>query len=496
MIDNISPVIDHSILALVATTTHLLLVDLQSKQTTIVEKDKPEYYGISWLPNSDSLVLSHSATDNSKLIDIEAYANSEVGYLSSGNIVSERFLSAPHQILCASDGRVICTNTGRNSITVVDLHKPGFFQEKRLSSARWDRLSLGSTTGDHLNSIFEKDGKVYVIVHGHSRGAALAVLSYPELEILEIAPIDGRTGLHNIWVTEDEQKISCHSSIGGLIDVESNKVIWQAGSPVYTRGLAATSNIVLVGESEITGRDLRRTSASGLWVLEKNSLKTLDYIYLGMYGAVNEVRLLNVPDLAHHGHIFNGYQNLLEDNYTNRLQASRVETAHRLLADNVAWSNYELVYGAPQRTESGKKRAEPDSLCLIVQKSDQQAINRSLKFNYEVNVNNPGAHLSVVIYQGAGGDDNMHAFLMQPDTNGQLKMSVWINDGLEWKKISVTEITGLPSFGEIEATVNAESFDLYVNEALQITKPSNSISMIEGSLGIRWSDSTVTVLNV
>ncbi|OYT81274.1 MAG: hypothetical protein CFE48_05425 [Pseudomonas sp. PGPPP2] len=133
---------------------------------------------------------------------------------------------------------------------------------------------------------------------------------------------------------------------------------------------------------------------------------------------------------------------------------------------------------------------------MIVQKSDQQAINRSLKFNYEVNVNNPGAHLSVVIYQGAGGDDNMHAFLMQPDTNGQLKMSVWINDGLEWKKISVTEITGLPSFGEIEATVNAESFDLYVNEALQITKPSNSISMIEGSLGIRWSDSTVTVLNV
>ena len=93
--------------ALVATTSWLLLVDLKSKQVQPVEKERPEYYGISWFPGDKELVLSHSGLDNASLVDIAAYAQSETGWLSKGGLSSRTFLSQPHQILCAPDGKVI-----------------------------------------------------------------------------------------------------------------------------------------------------------------------------------------------------------------------------------------------------------------------------------------------------------------------------------------------------------------------------------------------------
>ena len=140
--------------ALVATTGYLLLVDLQSRKVLPLERKRPEYYGISWFPGEDELVLSHSGVNNSDLVDISSYAQSEQGWLSKGVKNSRRFLSQPHQILCAPDGRVISTNTGRNVISVVDLNRSSVFQEAGISDARWDRLALDRITGDHLNSVF------------------------------------------------------------------------------------------------------------------------------------------------------------------------------------------------------------------------------------------------------------------------------------------------------------------------------------------------------
>ena len=107
-------------LALVATPRFLLLVDLESRRVSVIEDGRQEYYGITWRPGGDQLILSHSGLDNESLVDLESYALSEVGWISAGPLHSSRFLSQPHQILCGPDGRVICTNTGRNSVVVID----------------------------------------------------------------------------------------------------------------------------------------------------------------------------------------------------------------------------------------------------------------------------------------------------------------------------------------------------------------------------------------
>src|ERR1700722_10918966 len=244
---------------LVKTTRARMLVELGAKRVVPLEWDRGEYYGISWFPVSEDLVLTHSLLDNANLVDLATYAQSEISILSAGTRETKGFLSAPHQIVCGSDGRVICTNTGRNAVSVLDLKRPDIVQEARISPARWDRLDLGNPIGDHLNSVFEKNGVLYVVAHRFGKGSAIATFSYPDMQLLDVERIKNRTGLHNIWVTEEGQRIACHSSAGSLIELNSNAALWESGGQSYMRGLAATPDFILVGESQKSKRERRRT---------------------------------------------------------------------------------------------------------------------------------------------------------------------------------------------------------------------------------------------
>jgi hypothetical protein len=474
-----------STLAIVATTRFLLLVDLEQKNVIPLEANRPEYYGVSWQPGSTNLTLSHSGIDNALLVDISTYAQSEVGWISQANASSPPFLSQPHQVLCASDGRVICTNTGRNAISVIDLAKPSHFQEVGISSARWDRLSLSHITGDHLNSVYEKNGFLYVIAHRHSKGSALATFSYPDLKLIELKELHNRSGLHNIWVNEEGQQISCHSEAGSVIDLVNNEVLWEAGSPIYTRGLAATNEIVLVGESQKTVRDLRGSSMSGLWIIDRNSWKAIDYLCLGPYGAVNEVRLLNVPDEAHHRHPFAGTENLLSQSLLSSMKNQRMSATYATEKAFV-WKKFDLIFGAPTSDENGSRYADGNNLCLVVKKTYLSQNTALLKFSYTFDQSAAQAHVSCVIdYKGNGGDTNMTALLIQP-AGDKAQLSLWNQDGMTWSVTAGVSVRDLPISGHVIMTMNETAVDLNINGIKVITLPTKQFHIEYGTLGIRW----------
>lgn len=497
--------------ALVATTGYLLLVDLQLRNVRPLESTRPEYYGISWFAGGDELVLSHSGVNNSDLVDISSYAQSEKGWISKGNRNSRNFLSQPHQILCAPDGRVICTNTGRNVISIIDLDKPNVFQEAGVGNARWDRLALDVITGDHLNSIFLHVDKLFVIAHGHNKGSRIAAFSYPDLELLSVTSLGKRTGLHNIWITSEGQRISCHSEIGGLIDVDSAEPLWDSGSPVYTRGLAATRDYVVVGESQKVGRDLRRGSLSALWILDRKTWQAVDYLCLGPYGAVNEVRLLDVPDEAHHGTPLSNLQNFLKrvtvtDKTQEQLWApvgggqvpqdiaqGRLQAARAAIAGRRVWSSYNVVLGSPETLLDGSKRAAA-GLCLALKQAAASLSTESFTYALEVD---QASHVSAVLgYAGQGGDTHMAALLVQASGNEGV-LSVWLHNGRAWKQLPKYAVFGLPMQGRFLLSVTSATAILCIEgiEVLRIDASTLGLDCCNRGLGIRWIGATVKPLD-
>jgi len=478
------------IYAIVATVRALLLVELKSKRVIPLEWDRPEYYGITWRPEGLDLILSHSMLDNNELTDVSSYAMSEVGVLSEGAFTTHPFLSQPHQIVFASDERIVCTNTGRNSIAIFDPARPNLMQEARVSEARWDRLSTDNVPGDHLNSVFEKNGVLFAIAHRHGKGSALATFRFPELEMLGIESVKNRSGLHNIWVTDDGQRISCHSEAGSLIELNSGTVLWDSGSPVYTRGLAASADFVLVGESERVPRATRRHSMSGLWLIDRATWQALDYLCLGAYGAVHEVRLLNMKDEAHHGHLFAGLDVLLTRDRRNDMTADRLNASNHVRQSKAMWKSFDLIFGSPVLSENGGQTADREILCLLLQQAQNRAI-RNLNFSFSIANQDGDSHMAIVAYRGQGGDTDMDALLIHRVSETEAEMSRWIHDGHSWNRRADTAIGGLPLSGDVRFSVTGDGVELAINGLSFTGSYLDDFPTDSGSLGIRWLGATV-----
>jgi hypothetical protein len=138
------------------------------------------------------------------------------------------------------------------------------------------------------------------VAHNFNRGSYILELDWPTIEEKERRRVRDATGIHNLWIDETGRFIARDSNNGSLIDANTSETLWYGRSGGYTRGLAATDEAILVGHSEISPRASRRFSETGLWVLDRN-FRMLDYQYLGHFGAVQDIRIVDVPDLCHHG---------------------------------------------------------------------------------------------------------------------------------------------------------------------------------------------------
>jgi hypothetical protein len=479
-------------LALVATPRFLLLVDIDRRSAIPIESGRPEYYGISWGPTASDLTLSHSGLDHESLTDLAAYAASEVGWISSGRTESPPFLSAPHQILCGSDGRVICANTGRNCVTVIDPQRPGLYQEGRVGSARWDRLSAADHSGMHVNSVWESDGRLYVVAHGFERGSQLAVFRYPTLELIALEPLADVSGIHNYCITSSGDRISCHSATGSLVDPHDGRVLWRSGTAGYLRGLAVGPQAIIVGDSPKLPRGGRSAADGGLWVIDRKTWRVRDYLCLGPYGVVNEVRLLDEPDEAHHGVPFAGVKGLLSrddrrDRSAERLAvARRAEEAERSLP-------FDRVLGTPEIDAQGRWVAGED-LCLIVTREHSP---EQVAFAYDFSNADAAAHCSLVIgYRGPAAPTNgmsvndkdagMDALLInRGHVHAPPVLSHWRHDGVAWKCVE-SGICEVPLSGRVVAERQGGDVIVTGADGMRFGFPLERFMRPDLSWGCRW----------
>lgn len=100
-------------------------------------------------------------------------------------------------------------------------------------------------------------------------------------------------------VRDDGLRLSCDSMNCGLVDLITDKAVWQSEPNSLTRGLAANSENIYVGSSNIATRKERGNSETGIWVVDAGTMRTKDYHWLGDMGGVHEIRIIDELDLCH-----------------------------------------------------------------------------------------------------------------------------------------------------------------------------------------------------
>jgi len=282
---------------LIATAQALLRYDTETNQTFIVQDANPLYYGISWFPNSDRMYLSHSG-GSGNLASIEAYMRSEVGFISeSGQRTSPQLLSNPHQIRCLTPPFIAATNTGRNSIIILN-STDWSTRQIRFDDVHWDRFDPAGQ-GSHFNSVEFDGNKLYVLAHNFDAGSYELQITWPDLASVTRRSLPGQQ-LHNLWYRDNDTHISCDSPNGGLVELNTGRQLWRHdGQKFYTRGLASNGKHIFVGATEIAPRDEREFRISRIIVLDAESYRLEDMVELGPFGDVCEVRIIDEFDLCH-----------------------------------------------------------------------------------------------------------------------------------------------------------------------------------------------------
>jgi hypothetical protein len=277
---------------LVTTPLQIFFIDENIGRVSILRSGDGYYFGITH--KKDVIILSHSS-----------------GYLQFCKMnakphLTSRHLYQPHQIEWVED-KILVTNTGKNCISIFD-ERGILCQDVFLNEIRWDDKNV-NREGNHFNSVHKYSNKVYVVAHNYEKPSEVWQLSWPDLMVENVQACPAGWA-HNIWVS-DFGKVICNSRDNSLYNILTNETIWRSNEAgTLTRGLAVSDKNIFVGYSSFSERHDRFWKSGGIWVIDKNTLKTIEQISIPGSGDINEIRIVDELDDAHNGEIL--HSNSLE----------------------------------------------------------------------------------------------------------------------------------------------------------------------------------------
>ncbi|KPJ75498.1 MAG: hypothetical protein AMJ54_14810 [Deltaproteobacteria bacterium SG8_13] len=283
---------------LLATPLSIYTYCLKSGKLETLVYGKGDFYGISW--QQDAIYISSSNLDAATLLTESDYRKSGVGtvtrFSEEGHQIVCSGISQPHQILVDTGGNLLVTNTGYNTVDIVNFNTD---QKYRLNLSETKCEVVGhEKLGNHFNSLYDHDGSYYIVAHNNSRDSEVYKIDKAQGSVTHKYKTDAQWA-HNVWICEHGM-IICDSKNGSLYEVYGNHTIWKADeAPIITRGLAATEDYIFIGRSEYGNRFSRRYSDGGFWIVDRKTLKTLETVKLENTGCINELRLFGRRDDCH-----------------------------------------------------------------------------------------------------------------------------------------------------------------------------------------------------
>lgn len=471
---------------LVTTSSYVLRYCTETRTTFIVESNRPGYYGVSWFSGGSFPFFSHAgyAIGNDP-VSSEDYMLSEVGFLSNGDRCSNAFLSVPHQIRCVEDNVIAVANTGRNCLSLVNA-QDWSVRQVRFSDVLWDRMGADQS-GNHYNSIEYKNGRLFVVAHNFSKGSFTVELEWPSLRVIEISQYQV-SSIHNLWVRDDEIWIACDSMRNGLIDLKTERMLWQTDHWSFTRGLAANSRDIYVGSSENAPRHLRQYSETGIWVIDAGTMKTRDYHWLGQFGGVHEVRLIDEFDLCHSVGPITLPPNLLGLLVTDYFRTTRLASAE---VSSKFREDWKIELGEVEHVSDGKFLLPAGSLNLATRRYESSGLDVTISACLSIKSRCDAQSAILGGYLGPA-DQNMVALLLSGLTTGQINLGLWISRGGEWVCTFVRP-HALP-FANVRLILRRDMISIQLNDQ-EIFAMANSNS-VASRVGVRGMNGEVADFSV
>ena len=479
-------------LAAASTSNGLYLIDFEREWVgKLPLRYDGALYGFSWFQGAGDLticflpVIPPVSGDE----DLLWYAGSEVGFVANDRWCSRRQLSHAHQILCTSDRRVVCSNTGRNCLTVLDPESPYLSVEWHSSDRRWDRESSADNRGEHLNSVFERDGALWVMAHRFDRGSRVTRLAYPSLRIVESFDVPWCTGMHNLWTEGDGTLLALDSFGGAIVEARSGDVWLQLPMDGLLRGVASTQTHLLVGSSPLGARSGRQAGDPRILAFDRiRGMLTMEVMLEGA-GCVRDIRILDEPDLAHHG------VPLAEP---DRLRTAATEVSARFVRvyDKGARSyrptdSWIRCVGGPRPefASNGSLRST-EQVCRAIFPTPSTG---SVGFRYKFEQGTTG-HASLAIDVGPMFLADRDAHLLLLNFDGKFAFaSIWSHatDCLDWRYDAELELEPQPATGTVSAHVGTNGeWRLRIN-GLEIKHPLLASAAGRRLWGCRWLNALV-----
>lgn len=418
---------------LVTTPKFLLKYCPDTRQTWVLETGRSEYFGASWFAGDETITLSHSGLDNSRLQTAMDYMLSEVGFLSNGASTSERFLSAPHQIRCLENDLIAATNTGRNCLSIVD-RKNWSIRQYRFSEFLWDRYGSSEQVGSHYNSIEFKNDRLYVLAHNFKKGSYTLEIEWPSMTLIQTFQHES-SGMHNIWIRDDGSHIACDTMNNGLIDLASGRMLWQTEARALTRGLAATAQRIFVGGFENSAREMRTKSETGIWEIDASTMRSTDYHWIGAYGSIHEIRILDQHDLCHpvgcpSPSAYAG--GVLAPDYWKSL---RLSSAQKRIEAERDWKVLEGLFNFATSEDFAFSEGRL-SLALSGHRPDQFT---SVSAVLRLQDCKPGDHCGLIVGHTGPLSDNMFSLIFLAGEIGHNQIGLWSCQNGEWSCLKSVE---------------------------------------------------------
>ncbi|MDF1844704.1 MAG: hypothetical protein P1U77_25085 [Rubripirellula sp.] len=184
------------------------------------------------------------------------------------------------------------TDTYNNRLFVYSM--VGGIPKKRVEYYPGGKLANGRESSNyaHMNSIWRSGSDIYVLFHNETRktGQNSEIVRLDANHEIAERISTNASNAHNV-VRVNDDFLYCDSLNGKLIHGDS--VVYE--SEYFTRGLAVTPDLVLLGASEYGARETRDTLAGGVTVLDRGFNFRH---FIPTPGMVQDIRAVNPVDYA------------------------------------------------------------------------------------------------------------------------------------------------------------------------------------------------------